>query len=1135
MDRLKTILLLFLCLGNLATENVRAQSVLRSGKWYRIAVDHDGVYQINADQLRKMGFNPGSIDPRNIRIFGNSGGMLPQRNDLARPDDLTENAIFVSGEDDGKFNSGDYILFYGQGPHKASFDYSRKIYEYEHNLYSEKNFYFVTVADGPGKRITTAANQNGSFPVIQRYHDYAYHELDQNNILSSGRAWYGETFSNGTEKEFSFTFPGIPSDGTIKVVSDVMARAYLSSASFKLFFNTVQVGEQLINQIPQSQYDIQGRDQRDTLTLSAATVQAADKETQQMNYQYTKTGTSGPGYLDYFLVSAERVLALYGDQTIFVSSYASGATSTFNVSQVNEACEIWDITDPYNVQRQSRNIVNGTASFSTGTASLKYFVVFNATIPAPELIGSVSNQDLHGLSPTNIIIVTHPDFLSEAQRLAAHRQSHSNWTSVVVTPQEIYNEFSSGRQDVTALRDFAKHQYDKNPAMLKGLLLVGKGSYDYKDRVPENTNFVPTYESRNSLNPLETYSSDDFFGFLVDGKGNWGEMPSPENDDLDVGVGRLPVKTAAEAADVVDKLILYDTRKKNFGGWRKDIVFVADDGSNSDFFTSTHQSQASDMADDIEASHAEYDTRKIFLGTYVKTVSANGETIPEVNDAIAKEFDRGTLIMNYTGHGAEKLWADEKIFTDDDIDALDNKLYPFLVTATCEFGRHDDPQDVSSAELSVLHPDGGSIGLVTTARPVYSFTNFELNQAFYSALFQREDNRYRTLGEIFRDTKNNSASGVGNRNFSLLGDPSLALAMPTRSIHVTEIKTTDGSDTLNALSTVVVKGEVLDEEGNIYAGFNGDLEAIVFDKRTDFTTIGKNNPPYKFSQWYNALFRGKASVENGAFEFQFIVPKNMAYETGTGKLSLYAADVSQKLDASGATSDFKIGGSESNPAPDNTSPKVTAFIGDTTFVNGGITSPQTRLVVKLEDESGINISNYGIGNNLIAILDGSDEEVFVLSDYYTADLNTYKRGWVDYPLRNLTPGKHTITVKAWDTHNNPAQATVDFIVGGEDLVIEIFGNYPNPFRDKTTLFFQHNRSGDDLQAQLFIYDMAGQQLKAYEFTVPESPYQVDLVEMDGLNDFGKKLPAGLYFARLAVRSLTNGSRNEKVTKLVAVN
>jgi hypothetical protein len=363
----------------------------------------------------------------------------------------------------------------------------------------------------------------------------------------------------------------------------------------------------------------------------------------------------------------------------------------------------------------------------------------------------------------------------------------------------------------------------------------------------------------------------------------------------------------------------------------------------------------------------------------------------------------------------------------------------------------------------------------------------------------------------------------------------MTLALPSDEIGISSLKTVNGNDTIKALSTVIVTGEILDESGTRIDSFNGTLEATLFDKKTEHVTIGKNDPPYKFKEWTNALFRGKASVKSGAFEVQFIVPKTIASGLGKGKMSLYAADTQQQRDASGSTSEFIIGGIEDSPVSDVTPPLIELFMGDTTFVNGGVTSPHTTLVVKLKDESGINISTFDPGNTLFAELDDSDHPYF-LADYYESEIDDYTKGWVYFPLNNLTPGKHSITVRAWDTHNNAAQSTIDFLVtDGQALVIESLGNTPNPFQDDTKVFFTHNRSGDDLEAQLYIYSMTGQALKTYEFDLPESPYHVDLLEISGLNDFGKKLPGGVYLARLAVRSLTNGSKSERVTKLIVVN
>ena len=1110
-------------------------TVLQSGPWYKVAVEKRGIYKINYDQFKKMGFDPGA-DPRKIRIYGNEGGMLPQRNSEARPNDLSENSIFVSGENDGVFDKDDYIIFFAEGPDNVSYDVKRKIFSYQSNLYSEKNFYFITVSPDNGKRVTTSENVQGTFPVIGHFDDYVYHEADEYNELQSGREWFGERYDLVTTYGYRFDVSGVLENSSIKIVSDVMAQSF-NGSSFRLLFNKAQIGEQVVPTISNTQYSIKGRHKRDTLVVDANNVSAPGTLTQEVQYQYVKASSGkSVGFLDFLLINFSRDLALYGDQTIFTSSSSlDHAISQYIVGGVNQNCSIWDITYSSEIKNQSFNLQSEEATFSVASDVLKEFVVFNTNVASPELIGNVPNQNLHGIGPVNLIVVTNPSFKSEADRLASHRQAHSGRSAVVVTPEEIYNEFSSGRQDVTAIRDFVKHIHDKNPGVLKALLIVGKGSYDYKDRMPNNTNFVPTYESRNSLAPLETYSSDDYYAFLENHEGQWGEGPV-ESHTLEIGVGRLPVKTIDEAKNVVDKIIAYDLNKKSYGSWRKNIVFVADDGSNSDGFTSTHQNQANTMAVSIEDVQESFDTKKIFLGTYTKTVKPNGEVIPEVNKDIVSWFDRGSIVINYTGHGSEKLLADERVFTVDDITGLENESYPFMVTATCEFGRQDDPAIVSSAELSVIQPRGGTIGLVTTARPVNSPTNFLLNQEFYSSLFEREQGKYIPLGEVFRKTKNSSMSGVSNRNFSLLGDPSLTLALPTNSIAVSSIQTSTGSDTLKALSLVTVNGEVQDETATRIVSFNGTLEATLFDKEVESVTIGKNDPPYKFKERNSTLYRGRASVKEGAFEFQFIVPKNIAYDIGEGKLSLYASDLEQERDAGGATSAFKIGGSEKNPPDDDTPPTVKVWVGDTTFINGGVTDPNTSLVVKLQDASGINISNYGIGNTLVAILDNNDEHAFALSDYFQTETDDYTTGWVDYPLKDLVPGKHTITVKAWDTYNNPAETSVDFMVtDGQVLVIETLGNSPNPFENETKIFFTHNRSGDDLEALLHIYSITGQEVKTYNLSIPTSPYYVELVEINGFEDFGKKLPGGVYLARLAVRSLTNGSKSERVTKLIVVN
>ena len=1109
-------------------------SVMHSGDWYKLAVEKTGVYRISFDLLKKMGINPGQINPQNVQIFGLKGGMLPQPNDISRPGDLLECAIAVSGEEDGRFDKSDYILFYAEGPDRYEYHPAREIFFYENNLYSDRNFYFLTLGTDPGKRLGVSENIPGQFPLITTFNDFAYHETDTYNAEKSGREWFGEKFGLVNSHTITFDLPGITAGSTVKVVSDVMGQSY-SNASFDVFFNNVPIAEQNISPIPSGRYSVKGLHTRDTLALNADDIGTAGRASQEIKYAFVKGQGASQAYLDFLLLDFSRHLSLYGNQTVFVSaSSLLNPVSTFKLTGLNNDVQVWDITDHHNVRIQEFALQETEGAFSATTGDLKKWVVFNSTFPAPSFISRINNQNLSGLPTPNLLIITHPDFKPEADRLAAHRAGYNNWSVNVVTTEEIYNQFSGGRQDVSALRDFAKLLYDKNPSAFKSILLFGKGSYDYKDRVVNNTNFVPTYQSRNSLHPLQTYSSDDYFAFLEAGEGSWIESPA-EHHTLDVGVGRIPVSSVEEARNVVDKIIDYDTDQKTFGAWRKKIVFVADDGNSEDNFTSLHQYQADQLANVIDQNYPEFDTRRIFMGSYKKNVQPNGETVPEMVDDIKRVFDQGALIINFTGHGSETVWTDENILTKTTIEELSNDRYPFLVTATCEFGRQDDPLRISSAEKSLTRKDAGAIGLVTTSRPVNATTNFNLNEAFYEALFEQSSTGYSTIGEVFRKTKNNSTSGVSNRNFSLIGDPSMSLALPQYSVHVNAITTSFGSDTLKALSTVTVTGEIRGAENVIATSFNGLVEATLFDKEKEFVTIGKNNPPFQYRQWDNAVFRGKATVKDGVFGFSFIMPKNIAYQVGAGKLSLYAFDASTGLDATGVDTNLRIGGSEDDVPADVMPPRIRLYMGDTTFVSGGVTTSDTYLVVKLEDENGINISGYGIGNSLIAHLD-DDASRFVLNEYYVSDTDTHKKGSIRFPILGLSPGPHTITVHAWDVHNNPAEASISFVVtDGDAIVIEAFGNYPNPFQANSTLFFTHNRSGDDLRAQLFIFSLTGDLIKSAEFSIAESEYHINLIEFSAFEESGKKLPPGLYLARLIVRSSSNGSKNEKVTKLIVLN
>ncbi len=1118
------------CIGILTLAvKVDAQelSPLQNGKWAKFAVSEDGIYKIDATLLRSSGFDPNSIDPRNISIYSNGTGMLPQANDAPRINKLREISIKVIGESDGAFNPNDYILFFGQNPDTHYYNVQKDIFYYENNLYSDKNYYYLTVSGQAGKRMGENQDLGGAFPVVNTFNDFVYHEVEKYNELKSGRDWFGEQFDLTTELTLKFDIEGIVNSSAIKIVSRVMAQSF-NPASFQLSINNANVLTQPIAAIANTQYGIKGRLVADTIALSASSVNAASGITQTFAYKYNKGSTGRSiGYLDHLLVNVERNLKLYGNQTLFRSAASlTNTESTFEIDALSANALIWDVTDPFDIKNQSFQLVGSKGVFSTSTSQLKTFLVTSGNnIKSPIFDKVVPSQNLHGGLSTDLLIVTHPDFKSEAMRLANHRQSHNGLKVLAVTPEEIYNDYSGGKQDPAAIRDFAKELYSNG---LDNILLFGRCSYDFKNRVNKNTNFVPTYESRNSLSPLETYSSDDYFAFLESNEGEWIENSSGDHT-LDVGVGRLPVKTLQEAKAVVDKLINYDINPKAFGPWRKEILFVADDG---DF--NLHQSDADKLAKDIEAGYSQFNTQKLYLDAFKQISRPSGQISPDARNALRNTLKKGTLIVNFTGHGSEKIWLQERILDEELISEWSNKnIFPLLVTATCEFGRHDDPGQISSSELALTKPDGGAIGLVTAARPVNAATNAFLNKAFYESLFIKQNGEFRDLGAIFRETKNNSANGVSNRNFSLLGDPSMKLAMANNEILVTNISTADGSDTLKALSKVHIEGEII-TNGIKNENFNGVLNATLKDKEFSFNTLGDENPIFTYKNRSNKLFRGEATITNGHFQLEFILPKNIAYQVGVGKLSLYASNNDKSKDAIGGDISFKIGESEIDDGSDSSPPLISLYLGDTTFVNGGIISSSTQVFARISDDSGVNIANYGIGNSLTVVLD--DDQVFEVGDYFTSDIDSPASGTLTYPLENLVPGKHTIVLKAWDVHNNPATAKVNFVVtDGSQIVMENLINYPNPFSDFTTIQFAHNRAGDDLEVFASIVDLSGQPVSRMTYLFPASQYMVTLPQWDGTNSTGTKLSNGIYLLRVCVRSLLDGSKNERISKLIILN
>ncbi|MCU0429507.1 MAG: type IX secretion system sortase PorU [Cytophagaceae bacterium] len=1113
-------------------------SVLSAGNWYKVAISSDGIYKLDYSFFTSIGINPEEIDPRTLKVYGNGGGMLPQPNSSPRVDDLIENNILFVGESDGRFDPGDYVLFYATGPHTWSFQNSSQNFVHVKNIYTERSCYYITFGGAAGARITTLANGAGASHSLQQYDERLFYENDQYNVLASGREWYGETFEAGSlSRNFNFSIPNILSGANLKITSSVLNRSGAGSSVFTIRANGTTVGTQTVSNITSGLFDQKGVPNLNTYTINTSAL--SNPSQLDISYSFSNAGSNSLAHLNYIELNVPCSLRLVNNYTRFRAIADKDFTNTeFSIANANSGCRIWNVRIPYECQEQAYSISGNTITFTAASDSIEEYVIFQGSdFPAPTYDGRVENQNLHSISAPNLpdmVIITPASFRSQAERLASFKKSFHNLDVVVVTTTEVYNEFSSGVQDITAIRDFMKMLYDRKSGndSIRYLLLFGDASYDYKDRIANNTNFVPCYQATQSLRPLESYPSDDYFGFLDNIEGRWRENPT-ENHLMDIGIGRLLVKSEQEASDVVDKIIRYTESASGLGKWRNRVLFVADDGDNN-----THQIDAEDLANKVDTAYIEYTSSKVYLDASIQIITPGGEKSPAASQKLDREVERGALIVNYTGHGGEGGWAQEGMLGWPQIESWNNgDRINFMITATCEFGRFDNPDKPSGAEVALLRPDGGTIGLISSSRVVYQIYNKVLNTQIFNNILNRGNNSYPALGDVMRRSKNVNISGIYNRNYILMADPSLVLNYPKQQVVVTKINgNTIGTlpDTLKSLGKVTMEGEIHDHSDNLLSNYEGVLDITVFDKTAKLTTFGTQSLPMTYSSRTNFIFEGKASIRAGKWSISFVVPKDISYEFDFGRISFYAQPNSGLEDANGVYSNIVIGGTDPMASNDNTPPVIKLFMNDESFVNGGFTGNDPTILANLFDDNGINVAGTGIGHEITAELN-NDQNVIVMNEYYSANLDDYRNGKVKYPLKDLSPGNYSLKVKAWDTHNNSSQSTLEFVVASDEKsAISHVLNYPNPFSTYTEFHFDHNKAGEELDIMVQIFTISGKLVKTLERREIAMNSHFNGLTWDGKDDFGDKIGRGVYVYKVTVRSPRDGSKASKIEKLVVL-
>ena len=1100
---------------------VQAQSsVLSDGQIFKIGITKTSVYKLDATFFKNIGLNINTLNPRNISIYGNGGAMLPQASNIPRANDLTENAIFVKGEADGKFDDGDAVWFFGQSPHQIKYNTSGLL-EHELNRYSDTTFYFLKIGNKAGLRIQNQASGKGG-TLTNVFDDYVFRESELTNKIKSGRDWWGEYFGIQNQQTIDFDATGIVPNTTYKLTAATVAAAQVST-KFSFAINGQNIGSQSMGTVSTYRYDYQGS--RSVQQYSGIISPMGNKLSIGINFD--KNGqANAEGYLDFVGIQVQKTLQLYEQPTVIQSLASMKQDSIlYSIGQANSNLQVWEITNSLIPKNQNYVLNGSSATFNSIGKVLKKFVLFaESQLQNPVSVIPIQNQNLHSFPTPQFLIVSSTTWQKQAQKLADFRQKNDGLTSLVVTTAQIFNEFSSGRLDPTAIRDFVKYLNEKQPNRLKYLLLFGDATYDYKNNslgqtAIQTANFVPTYESRESASPIYSFSSDDYFGFLKPTDGEWTEDYN-SNYTLDIGIGRLPVKTIEEAEVVVNKLLHYST-KKTHGNWRQKVCFVADNGD-----ANTHQQDADNLSKIIQKNTPLYEVKKLFVDAFVQNSNPSGQRTPDLNKAIDKNIDAGVLIMNYTGHGGVSGWAEEQIVTISNIlnwRNFDNM--PLLVTATCEFGRTDDPSVVSGAELAALSPRGGAIGLLTTTRPVFANTNYLLNQAFYNAVFQPIDNAMPRLGDVFKNTKNNSIVGVLNRNFMLMADPSLRLNYANYQAVITS-----KNDTLKAGKLVKITGEIRNNN-QLVSDFTGVANVSIFDKENQLLTNGNGGPKMLYGQYLSKLFEGKASVKAGKFEVQFVVPKNIDYNLGKGRIQIYAIRNDSLADAAGGSEQVWVGGSNLL-INDSKPPAMQLFMNDESFIDGGEVSENPVFMARVSDENGLNIASNGIGNDMTITL--NDTLKIVVNDYFSATIDNFKAGTIQYPFQKLPAGDYNLKLKIWDTYNNSTIESLKLRVGLRKEVLKSLITFPNPFSESVTFQLSPLEEGDDLEVSLKISDITGKIIDSFSSTLYDTDPNLSFYTWNGTSQNNELLPKGMYFYQINVKSLTQQKTQNLSGKLLFI-
>ncbi|MBO6515078.1 MAG: type IX secretion system sortase PorU [Bacteroidia bacterium] len=1098
--------------------NFKDQSVLANGTWFKFKITQEGIHKITGEQLKNLSIDVANIDARTIKVFGHKGGMLSEIIEDERTDDLGQMAVeLIDVNGNNRMDADDYIRFYAQpaGQWKLNANH----FSFEKNLYSDNAFIYLTFDGSAAKKLTISPSGKGgpSQTTVDYFYQVVHRENDEVNFMQSGRIWYGDEFRVRTSQRYSHTFSNVRTDLQAHFSHRFAARTIGTNSLLNLSLNGQSWHTKTFSTVSGDYDDTYGY-----ITSKSGNFEISN-ETVNINYEYNPNGGEGNAWIDYYTLEVPVALTLSGNQTIVRSKEGEDFSNVKYVFD-DTGYNIWNVTNYFNSSLQEVYTENGknTAILFSDKKQVDFVLFKDGSETKAEFVGKVQNQNLHGYKDNDFIIISHADFIEQSNRLAELHRNEYQQNVLVVDCNDIYNEFSAGKQDPTAIRDFIRMFYSRGQLSgneLEHVLLMGDGSYDYKNRIENNTNYIPTFQSRNTTNPTNSYSSDDFYAILDEAEGHYDVDLSVEG--LDIGIGRIPCRNLDQAKTMVDKIIHYHD-VASFGDWVNRVTLLGDDEDYG-----VHVKDSETAFSFVNDQEPVFNVNKIYLDAYEQQSFGSGEKYPDVNIAVTKSFERGTLVFNYIGHGGPSGMAHERVVTRPEIREWDNlDRLALMVTATCELSRFDDPAQDSPGELMLFNKNGGAIGLVTTMRLVRITLNRQISARIWDDNIVKVNGGVQFLGETFINSKNRSSMAVNLRNFSLLADPAMKLAIPEQEVVTTHINDSlmgrQIIDTLKAFSRIKISGEIRTLNGVLDSTFNGIVYPTVFDKFIDYQTLA-NDPdksvPVDYQMQNSIVYRGKVSVVAGKFSFVFVVPKDISYHFGNAKISYFAENGSTT--AAGYENNAIIGGSLSELVDDQTGPKVSLFMNDDSWVFGGTTDPSPTILCRVFDENGINTLGNGIGRDITAILDAGtkNEKTIILNEFYQAALDSYQEGEIKYNLEDLPMGKHTLKVRVWDVYNNVAEDNTEFfVVGDETLIINNLLNFPNPFTTNTEFHFDHNKAGQNIDVLIQIVTPTGRIVKSITTAIPQVDSHFDQITWNGKDEFGDQLARGVYLYKVTVKS-----------------